>query len=212
MCHLLKFSASLSQIRKINVALEREKAERVERERQALLRVGQSIMNKRKRDLEENTFLKEKVAKVQQEEEERIRAAAANQAARDALGEYLFFFLIVSLDLSPKCTPIDFCHQHDAGDAKYLKWFDMAKSNTASGAAAKPQSGPSTSEDRPDVKSKEIEANKAVQPSKEANAFDKLRANAAAAATKSIILKDCLEALRDDEHGSRLLSLHASRR
>ena len=79
------------------MALEREKAERVERERQALLRVGQSIMNKRKRDLEENTFLKEKVAKVQQEEEERIRAAAANQAARDALGEYFAFpFLSVS--------------------------------------------------------------------------------------------------------------------
>lgn len=54
---------------------------------QALLRVGQTILNKRKRDVEENTFLKEKVAKVRQEEEERIRATAANQAARDALGK-----------------------------------------------------------------------------------------------------------------------------
>lgn len=51
-------------------------------------------MSKRKRDFEENTFLKEKVAKVQQEEEERIRATVANQAARDALGEsqYFLFF------------------------------------------------------------------------------------------------------------------------
>lgn len=55
---------------------------------QALLRVGQTILNKRKRDVEENTFLKEKVAKVRQEEEERIRATAANQAARDALGKW----------------------------------------------------------------------------------------------------------------------------
>lgn len=58
---------------------------------QALLRVGQSILSKRKRDFEENTFLKEKVARVQQEEEERIRATVANQAARDALGKLVFF-------------------------------------------------------------------------------------------------------------------------
>jgi len=161
------------QIRRINVTLEQEKGERVEKERQALLRVGQSILNKRKRDFEENSFLKDKVAKVRQEEDERIRATVANQAARDALG-----------------------------DAKYLKWYDMAKQpNNILGG--KPRS---TGDDRmTDAKPLESDtkANKG-------NAFEKLRASAAAAGSgaKTIILRDCMEALTDDDHGRRLLSLY----
>ena len=58
------------------------------------LRVGQSINSKRKKDFEDDA-LKEKVAKVQQEEEERQRATVANQAARDALGESIFIFLFL---------------------------------------------------------------------------------------------------------------------
>jgi len=69
----------------------------------ALLRVGQSILCKRKQDVEENSSLKDRVAKVRQEEEEIIRANVANRAARSALGS-------------------------NAGDAKYLKWFETAKS------------------------------------------------------------------------------------
>ena len=88
----------------------------------------------------------------------------------------------------------------------------MAKSNTA----AKPQPAPGAqSDDCPDARPKDTAENNkggtSTQPGKETNAFDKLRASAAAAAATSIILKDCLEALRDDEHGSRLLSLHGSR-
>jgi len=85
------------KIRSTNIQLELEKEERLERERQALLRVGESISSKRKRDFIENSTLKERVAKVQQEEEDRIRASVTNQAARSALGE-----------------------------AKYLKWYDLA--------------------------------------------------------------------------------------
>lgn len=85
------------QIRKLNVDAERSKNERLEKERQALLKFGETVLIKRKRTFE-NCRLEEKVAKVRQEEEERIRADVANKAARSALGE-----------------------------AKYQKWYDMAQ-------------------------------------------------------------------------------------
>jgi|TARA_B100000405_G_C16708355_1_gene418565 hypothetical protein len=53
---------------------------------QALLRFGETILVKRKRVFD-NSRLEDKVAKVRQEEEERIRADVANKAARNALGE-----------------------------------------------------------------------------------------------------------------------------
>ena len=51
-----------------------------------MLRVEESILSKRKSYFEEDSHLKEKVAKIRQEEEERIRATIANEAARSALG------------------------------------------------------------------------------------------------------------------------------
>ena len=104
----------LLQIRQVNVDAERSKNERFEKERQvgwfvysfirnsacpvwcdlksmfdtrqALLRFGETILVKRKRVFD-NSRLEDKVAKVRQEEEERIRADVANKAARNALGE-----------------------------------------------------------------------------------------------------------------------------
>jgi len=83
------------RIRQINVDAETRKRERVENERKALLRVGESILSKRKSYFEEDSHLKEKVAKIRQEEEERIRATIANEAARSALGsaKYLKWFI-----------------------------------------------------------------------------------------------------------------------
>ena len=100
------------EVRAINVELEQQKLEREEKERQALLRFGESVMSKRKRaDLEDNAQLKEKVARARQEEEERRRALVANQAAQAALG-----------------------------DTRAQKWLNMAKSDkTASVARAKPR-------------------------------------------------------------------------
>lgn len=76
-----------------------------------------------------------------------------------------------------------------------------------------PNSVSGTSDDRPpDAKPREPETNKGLPPpNKGNNAFDKLRASNAAAAsgTKSILLRDCLEALHHDEHGSRLFSIHS---
>lgn len=82
------------RIRQINVDAEVQKRERVDIERKALLRAGESIMSKRRTRAGDDSHLKEKVARIRQEEEERIRATIANDAARSALG-----------------------------DAKYLKWF-----------------------------------------------------------------------------------------
>ena len=89
----------------------------------------------------------------------------------------------------------------------------MDKTNTTLAAGAKPQSAGGGAAD--DVKPRESELNKGVAPSKGNTAFDKIRADAAAAGTKSILLRDCVEALHDDEHGSRLMSIYvasASRR
>jgi len=82
------------RIRQINIDAEVQKRERLDIERKALLRVGESILSKRRTRAGDDSHLKEKVARIRQEEEERIRATMANDAARSALG-----------------------------DAKYLKWF-----------------------------------------------------------------------------------------
>ena len=94
-------------VRKVNVDCEAAAAARNEKERQALLRVGETFAAKRRRATRGDEFddqeLKEKVAKVQAEEEDRVRAETANQAAQAALGS----------------------------DAKYLKWTEQAKSGSA---------------------------------------------------------------------------------
>ena len=71
-----------------------------------LLRVGDTILSKRKRDFEVNKSLKEKVEKVRQEEEDRLRATVTNDAARSALG-MLFSntFLSTTLLALQNCTP-----------------------------------------------------------------------------------------------------------
>jgi len=106
----------LLQIRQVNVDAERSKNERFEKERQALLRFGETILVKRKRVFD-NSRLEDKVAKVRQEEEERIRADVANKAARNALGE-----------------------------AKYLKWYDMANQSKVD-SSSKFVDAPKTSQD-----------------------------------------------------------------
>tara|TARA_Y100000748_G_C15061447_1_gene318768 strand:- start:243 stop:422 length:180 start_codon:yes stop_codon:yes gene_type:complete len=58
-----------------------------------LLKFGETVLIKRKRTFE-NCRLEEKVAKVRQEEEERIRADVANKAARSALGESVSSYVI----------------------------------------------------------------------------------------------------------------------
>ena len=72
---------------------ETEKQTRDEAERQVLLKVGEA-MTKRKDNDGGYSSMERKVAKVLQQEEDRIQAQAANQATRTAFG----------------------------GDAKYLKW------------------------------------------------------------------------------------------
>mmetsp|Transcript_13555 Transcript_13555/g.59203 ORF Transcript_13555/g.59203 Transcript_13555/m.59203 type:complete len:414 (-) Transcript_13555:325-1566(-) len=104
------------RIRQVNVDAERSKNERFEKERQALLRFGETILVKRKRVFH-NSRLEDKVAKVRQEEEERIRADVANKAARNALGE-----------------------------AKYLKWYDMASQSKVD-SSSKFVDAPKTSQD-----------------------------------------------------------------
>mmetsp|Transcript_5467 Transcript_5467/g.13855 ORF Transcript_5467/g.13855 Transcript_5467/m.13855 type:complete len:402 (+) Transcript_5467:335-1540(+) len=149
------------KVRRINVNREREKGQRLEKERQALLRVGQSILSKRKRDFEDNSSLKERVTKVRQEEEERIRASVANEAARSALG-----------------------------DAKYLKWFEWAKtSDQPDGAIPSTLGSELREEHASDIKQDEKEAHKGVK----GNRVEKLRGSGAAInsiyTTKSIILR-----------------------
>lgn len=81
-----------------------------------MLRFGETILVKRKRVFD-NSRLEDKVAKVRQEEEERIRADVANKAARNALGE-----------------------------AKYLKWYDMASQSKVD-SSSKFVDAPKTSQD-----------------------------------------------------------------
>ena len=157
------------KIRRINVNQEREKSARVEKERQALLRVGQSLLSKRKQDVEENSSLKERVAKVRQEEEERVRADVANRAARSALGS-------------------------SAGDAKYLKWFETAKSTEqVDDSAVSGLLGEVHDDHTSDVKQQETDVKGWMINS--------------IPATKSIVLRDCVEAIKGDENESHLLSI-----
>ena len=106
-------------VRRVNVDAERDAAARAEKERQRLLRVGETFLSKRKRarggeDAEDDAELKEKVARVQAEEEERQRAETANQAAQAALG----------------------------ADAKYLKWAEAAKAGDGGATRAAPTAAP----------------------------------------------------------------------
>jgi hypothetical protein len=157
------------KIRRINVNQEREKSARLEKERQALLRVGQSISSKRKQDVEENSSLKERVAKVRQEEEERIRANDANRAARNALGS-------------------------NAGEAKYLKWFETAKSTEhLADSAVSNTPGEVHDDHMSDVKPQETDTKGWMINS--------------IPATKSIVLRDCVEAIKGDENESNLRSI-----
>jgi hypothetical protein len=80
-------------VRFTNTKKETEKQTRDEAERQVLLKVGEA-MTKRKDNDGGYSSMERKVAKVLQQEEDRIQAQAANQATRTAFG----------------------------GDAKYLKW------------------------------------------------------------------------------------------
>ena len=57
------------------------------------MKFGETVLIKRKRTFE-NCRLEEKVAKVRQEEEERIRADVANKAACSALGESVLSYVI----------------------------------------------------------------------------------------------------------------------
>jgi len=107
------------QLRGINARYQLQKADRLESERQALLRVGQ-IFNKRRREqMTSDDDFREKVAKVQKDEENRIRANIANEAARNELG-----------------------------DAKYLKWYAMAEGGMPKGRSVPALSHKSHSEQR----------------------------------------------------------------
>lgn len=81
-------------VRVANSRNEVKKKTREESERKVLLKVGEAL-TKRKKDVSaEFSSMEQKVAKVLQQEEERVQAHAANQATRTAFG----------------------------GDAKYMKW------------------------------------------------------------------------------------------
>jgi len=89
------------KIRDLNTLLENRQSRRWAEERKALILAGETF--KRGRTLqEEDDQLKEKVSKVLQEEEDRARAVAANEAARSAIG----------------------------GEAKYLRWSTKAGADT----------------------------------------------------------------------------------
>jgi hypothetical protein len=180
-------SAPRRDVRGVNVAAEREKVEREEKERARLLKFGASAtQTKRKRaDLEENVALKEKIEKAQAEEEERLRAATANQAARDALG-----------------------------DTRASKWLEMAKEgktnkkktpNVAADAEA-PPGAPGLGGDPSAADAAKVGSDPAALGSKLAAAVGAgaggLRgANVVA---DSVALKDCVEALRGDPRGKIL--------
>lgn len=183
-------SAPRRDVRGVNVAAEREKVEREEKERARLLKFGASAtQTKRKRaDLEENVALKEKIEKAQAEEEERLRAATANQAARDALG-----------------------------DTRASKWLEMAKEGktnkkkTPANVDAKAPPGAAGGD--PSA------ADAAKGGSDPAALGSKLAAAVGAGAgglrganvvADSVALKDCVEALRGDPRG-KILRAKAAR-
>ena len=88
-----------SLVRVTNSQKEVNKKKREESERKVLLKVGE-VLTKRKKDMStEFSSMEQKVAKVLQQEEDRVQAHAANQATRTAFG----------------------------GDAKYMKWQDKVQ-------------------------------------------------------------------------------------
>jgi hypothetical protein len=88
-----------SLVRVTNSQKEVNKKKREESERKVLLKVGEAL-TKRKKDMStEFSSMEQKVAKVLQQEEDRVQAHAANQATRTAFG----------------------------GDAKYMKWQDKVQ-------------------------------------------------------------------------------------
>ena len=86
-------SSPRTSVRQLNSRLEERQNLRCAEERKALILAGETLKRNRVAP-DDDEQLKEKVTKVLQEEEDRARAMAANEAARSALG----------------------------GDAKYLRW------------------------------------------------------------------------------------------
>lgn len=166
-------------VRRVNVDAERDAAARAEKERQRLLRVGETFLSKRKRarggeDAEDDAELKEKVARVQAEEEERQRAETANQAAQAALG----------------------------ADAKYLKWAEAAKAGDGGATRAAPTAAPRGD---PDAGGDPDAARDASRGGKPLGLGERLGDSAfggvpgaMAVAEHSVVLRDCAEALKDD--------------
>lgn len=76
-------------------------------------------MSKRRTRAGDDSHLKEKVARIRQEEEERIRATIANDAARSALGLWIHYTCIAPTT----SEDVDNLLNSVSGDAKYLKWF-----------------------------------------------------------------------------------------
>ena len=163
-------------VRKINVDCEKAQAGRAEKERQALLRVGETFLSKRRRargDDGDDAELKEKVAKVQAEEEERVRAETANQAAQAALGS----------------------------DAKYLKWAEAAKSGSSVGVA---KTGKAPSGVLNALKG-ETDAGGGMG-NQSGEKFGIQTPASMTVTAHSMVLKDCAEAIKDDVRGKALRS------
>jgi len=160
-------------VRRVNVDAERGAAARAEKERQRLLRVGETFLAKRKRarggEDEDDAELKEKVAKVQAEEEERRRAETANQAAQAALG----------------------------ADAKYLKW--AAAAEAGDGGAARGAKGATKGDPGGDAGGDPggPGGDKSRERLGGAEGFGGVP-GAVAVAEHSVVLRDCAEALKDD--------------
>jgi hypothetical protein len=88
-----KVSSPRQSVRQLNAGVEERQNLRCAEERKALILASETLKRGRSAP-DDDDQLKEKVTKVLQEEEDRARAIAANEAARSALG----------------------------GDAKYLRW------------------------------------------------------------------------------------------
>ncbi len=96
-CH--RIDSPRTTVRNSNAILEDGNKLRVEEERQAIILAGANLAKRGRAAPEEDAHLKEKVTQVLQEEEDRARASATNEAVRSALG----------------------------GDAKYLRWSQQAQ-------------------------------------------------------------------------------------
>lgn len=172
----MSFVEPRAAVRRVNVDAERDAAARAEKERQRLLHLGETFLSKRKRarggeDAEDDALLKEKVARVQAEEEERQRAETANQAAQAALG----------------------------ADAKYLKWAEAAKAGDGGATRAAPKKGDPDAGGDPDAADGASRGGKPVGLGERLgdSAFAGVP-GAMAVAEHSVVLRDCAEALKDD--------------